>query len=103
MKSDALGGFQVNLAVPTEATIRQSERQMPRYSFRISRNGTSEPGSITECSGDVAAREEAAGMFADYARTVAEDLEECPQWQIEVANEAGEPIFRLTVLAESVE
>jgi hypothetical protein len=40
---------------------------MPRYSFRISRNGRSEPGSITECSGDVAAREEAVGVFADCA------------------------------------
>jgi hypothetical protein len=36
-------------------------------------------------------------------RAVAEDLEEYPQWQIEVANEAEKPIFRLTVLAESVE
>lgn len=96
------GGFQVNLVVPRETTIGQSERQMPRYSFRISRNGTSESGSIAECSGDGAAREEAAGMFADYARSVAEDLEECPQWQLEVANETDEPIL-LTVLAESVE
>jgi hypothetical protein len=42
-------------------------------------------------------------MFADVARGVAGDLEKNPEWQMEVADESGKPIFRLSLLAESME
>lgn len=37
-------------------------------------------------------------MFADMARGVAGDLENEPGWQMEVSDESGKPIFRLSVL-----
>ncbi len=42
-------------------------------------------------------------MFADMARGVAADLENNPDWQMEVADESGKTVFRLSVLAESME
>jgi hypothetical protein len=41
-------------------------------------------------------------MFADMARDVVGDLEKYPNWQMEVADESGKPIFRLSLLAESI-
>jgi hypothetical protein len=41
-------------------------------------------------------------MFADLARDVAAGLEKNPDWQMEVADASGKPIFRLSVLAESM-
>jgi hypothetical protein len=35
-------------------------------------------------------------------RGIADGLASNPEWQIEVANETGKPIFRLGVLAESL-
>jgi hypothetical protein len=39
-------------------------------------------------------------MFGDMARDIAAELPSNPKWQIEVADEAGKTIFRLSVLAE---
>jgi hypothetical protein len=75
---------------------------MPRYSFIISQGERSQPSVGTDCPDDVAARREATGMFADMARDVARDLENNPEWQMEVADESGKPIFRLSLLAESM-
>jgi hypothetical protein len=41
-------------------------------------------------------------MFADMARDIADELPSNPEWKIEVADEAGKPIFRIGVLAESM-
>jgi hypothetical protein len=40
-------------------------------------------------------------MFADMARAISERLQSSPDWQIEVADEAGRTIFRIKVAAES--
>lgn len=76
---------------------------MTRYSFRISQGGRAKPGVTADCPDDCAARREAEGMFADMARGVAADLENNPDWQMEVADESGKTVFRLSVLAESME
>jgi hypothetical protein len=47
-----------------------------------------------------AAQREAAGMLVDMARDIAGELQSNPKWQIEVADETGKPILRLSVLAE---
>jgi hypothetical protein len=73
---------------------------MPQYSFRISQGARSKPSVVADCPDDAAARREARGMFADMARDVASDLENNPEWQMEVANESGKPIFRLRIFAE---
>jgi hypothetical protein len=56
----------------------------------------------SEWPDDDAAQLEAAGMFADLARDIADELQSNREWKIEVADEAGKPIFRIGVLAESM-
>jgi hypothetical protein len=73
---------------------------MPRYAFRTRHGERSEQSVKSDCLDDDAAQREAAGMFADTARGIASELQSNPKWQIEVADEAGKTIFRLSVLAE---
>jgi hypothetical protein len=74
---------------------------MPHYSFRISQGGQPETNSTADCRDDDAAKREAAGMFADMARDVSERLQSRPDWQIEVADDTGKPIFRIKITAET--
>jgi hypothetical protein len=74
--------------------------RMPRYAFRTRHRGRSEQSVTSDCLDDDAAQREAAGMFADTARGIASELQSNPKWQMEVADEAGKTIFRLSVVAE---
>jgi hypothetical protein len=56
----------------------------------------------SSCLDNDAAIGEATAMFADMARGTADGLGSNPEWQIEVADETGKPIFRLGVLADSL-
>jgi hypothetical protein len=75
---------------------------MANYTFRIRQGEPSKRSVASDWPNDGAARREAEGMFADMARDVAGDLEKHPNWQMEVADESGKPIFRLSLLAESI-
>jgi hypothetical protein len=75
---------------------------MANYTFRIQQGERSKRSIASECPNDGAARREAEGMFADMARDVAGDLEKHPQWQMEVTDESGKPIFRLNLQAETI-
>jgi hypothetical protein len=57
----------------------------------------------SDCPDADAAQMEATAMFADMARDIARDLSKNPEWQIEVADERGKPIFRLNVVAKALE
>jgi hypothetical protein len=77
---------------------------MPQYTFKLTQGErNANPGVTSNCSNDAAARTEAAGIFVDVARDVARDLETNPQWRMEVTDEFGKPIFRLSVHAESMD
>jgi hypothetical protein len=75
---------------------------MANYTFRIRQGERSKRSVASDWPNDSAARREAEGMFADMARDVAGDLEKHPNWQMEVADASGKPIFRLSLLAESI-
>jgi hypothetical protein len=75
---------------------------MANYTFRIRQGERSKRSVESDWPDDGAARREAEGMFADMARDVAGNLEKHPEWQMEVADESGKPIFRLSLLAESI-
>ena len=74
---------------------------MPHYFFRTTQSGEPQTSSSTSWPDDDAAKKEAAGMFADWARDVSERLLSNPDWQIEVANEAGKSVFKIKLTAES--
>jgi hypothetical protein len=73
---------------------------MSRYVFKIRQGEHSKPSITSDCPDDASAQREAAGMFADMARDIADFLQLGSNWQIEVVDEAGETFFRLSVLAE---
>ena len=73
---------------------------MPRYAFRTCYGEHPRPAVIADCADDDAAQREAAAVFGDLARDIAGELPSNPKWQIEVADDAGKTIFRLSVLAE---
>ena len=73
---------------------------MPNYTFQIRQGGRSKPSVSSDCPDNNAAQREAAGMFADLARDITGELQSNPEWEIEVGDAAGKPIFRLSILAE---
>jgi hypothetical protein len=75
---------------------------MSNYTFRTRQGEGSNRSVASDWPDDGAARREAEGMFADMARDVADSLEKHPEWQMEVADESGKTIFRLSLLAESI-
>jgi hypothetical protein len=74
---------------------------MPHYSFNISQGDQPRTSSVSDCPDDNAAKKEAAGMFADMARDVSDQLQSRPDWQIEVVDDAGKSIFKIKLTAES--
>jgi hypothetical protein len=74
---------------------------MPRYSFSVSQGGQSQHSDTADCPDDDAAKREASGTFADMARDISKRLQLHSDWQIDVADAAGESIFQIKVTAES--
>jgi hypothetical protein len=75
---------------------------MANYTFRIRQGARSKPSVSSDCPDNNAAQREATGMFVDMARDIAHQLNSNPRWQIKVADETGKPIFRLSVIAETL-
>ena len=74
---------------------------MPPYSFTVSQSGKSQPSNTFDCEDDGAARKEASDTFADMSRGISKRLQpDGPDWQIEVADEAGKSFFKIKVTAE---
>jgi len=47
--------------------------------------------------------QEAAMMCSDMARDIVSELDESPEWKIEVTSASGKVLYRLTLLAEVLE
>ncbi|MDB5504126.1 MAG: hypothetical protein JWR89_4028 [Tardiphaga sp.] len=77
---------------------------MPTYFFHI-RQGkyASSTADGIELADVDAARQEAAMMCSDMARDIVSELDESPEWQMEVTDASGKIVYRLTLLAEVLE
>jgi len=77
---------------------------MPLYFFRI-RNGrymgASEHG--TECADHNAAWKELTSVCADMAGGILRKLAENSEWQMELLDESKQPVFRIRIVAESMD
>lgn len=75
---------------------------MPSYFLRI-RNGPY--CNLTNLSVDVANRDaawsEITRVFSDLVGDVTKGLEQNTEWQIELLDASGKPLFRVRVVAES--
>jgi hypothetical protein len=72
----------------------------PRFSFAQGR--FSKPGLTTELPDTHALHKEAVAMFIGLVRDIADELATHPEWEMEVIDEIGKPIFRLKVIGESL-
>src|ERR1700759_4435664 len=77
---------------------------MPLYFFRIRNgrfSGASEYG--TECADRDAAWKEMTTVCADMASSISRKLSENSEWQIELLDETRQPVFRIRIVAESLD
>ena len=77
---------------------------MPTYFFHI-RQGkyASALSDGIELPDLEAARQEAAMMCSDMARDIVRELGQSPEWKMEVSDRDGRKLYRLTLLAESLQ
>jgi hypothetical protein len=77
---------------------------MPLFFFRIGNgrySGASEYG--TECADRAAAWRELTTVCADMASSISRKLTENSEWQMELLDEAKQPVFRIRIVAESLD
>jgi hypothetical protein len=77
---------------------------MPLYYFRI-RNGRYKGASDqgTECADHGAAWKEMTSVCADMTGGILRKLTENSEWQLELLDEAKAPVFRIRIVAESLD
>jgi len=77
---------------------------MPRYFFRI-RNGPYSGASDhgTECADRKAAWRELTTVCAEMASGISRKLAENSEWQLELLDESKQPVFRIRIVAETLD
>jgi hypothetical protein len=83
---------------------KRDEVTVPCYSFRIRRgeySGTSGPAS--EFADSNAAWAEMTKVCADLIRGVSHKLKQNDEWQIELLDGNQKPVFRITLIAETLD
>jgi len=77
---------------------------MPRFKFQVQQGRSPRPPFVEDVLNDsCAARRVALGICADLAKDIVTGLMEDSEWRLEVLNEAGKPVFRLRLPAETLE
>jgi hypothetical protein len=77
---------------------------MPRFAFQVQPGQSLKLPAIEDFLNESeAARKAALGICTDLARDIVGGLTQDSEWWLKVLNEAGEPIFRLRLLAETLE
>jgi hypothetical protein len=75
---------------------------MPNFGFHI-RHGNHSSDYNVDLPDARAAHKEATMIFGDMARGVASQLNETPEWRMDVSDEFGKSLFRLRLIAEPLE
>jgi hypothetical protein len=77
---------------------------MPRFLFQV------QPGRCpafavieNDLSGVAIARKAALDMFADLAKDIVAGLAEDSEWRLDVMDGSGKPVFRVRLIAESLD
>ena len=75
---------------------------MPSFGFHI-RHGDHSSEHNIDLPDARAAHKEARMIFGDFARDIAAQLNETPEWRMDVSDESGKSFFRLRLLTEPLE
>jgi hypothetical protein len=77
---------------------------MPRFLFQVQQGKLPGPFALEDVLSDnYAARKAALGMCADLAKDIVTGLTEDSEWRLDVLDESGKPVFRIRLLAESLQ
>ena len=77
---------------------------MPRFLFQVQQARFPGIPTVEDVLCDsFAARKAALGMCADLAKDIVAGLTEDSEWRLDVLDESGQPVFRLRLIAESLE
>ena len=77
---------------------------MPRFIFQVQQDKLPEIPAIEDTLCDsYAAQKAALGMCADLAKDIVNGLSGDSEWRLDVLDESGKPVFRLRLLAESLD
>ena len=75
---------------------------MPSFGFHI-RHGDHSSEHNIDLPDARAAHKEATMIFGDFARDLAAQLNETPEWRMDVSDESAKSLFRLRLLTEPLE
>jgi hypothetical protein len=78
------------------------DRSMPNFSFHI-HHGIHSSDHNVDLPDTRAAHEEATMILGDMARDVVAQLNETPEWRMDVSDASGKSLFRLRLLTEPLE
>ena len=92
------------MALGVRPSRARSVPAMPLYFFRI-RNGSYSgcADQATEFANRDSAWKEMTSVCADMTAGIARKLQENSEWQMELLDEAKEPVFRIRIVAESLD
>ena len=77
---------------------------MPRFLFQVQHPKSAGIPAIEDVLSDnFAARKVALGICADLAKDIVAGLTEDSEWRLDVLDQSGKPVFRLRLLAETLE
>jgi len=77
---------------------------MPRFRFQVQQGKLPDPFALEDVLSDYgAARKAALGIYADLARDIVTGLTDDSEWRLDVLDESGKPVFRIRLLAQSLE
>jgi hypothetical protein len=77
---------------------------MPRFLFQVQQGKLPGPLALEDVLSDnYAARKAALGICADLARDIVTGLTEDSEWRLNVLDEHGKPVFRISLLVESLQ
>ena|SRR5882757_438615 len=76
---------------------------MPRFIFQVQQGQSPEILTVEDVLCDsYAAGKTALGMFADLAKDIVNGLTEDSEWRLDVLDDSGKSVFRLSLLAEEL-
>ena len=75
---------------------------MAQFSLQVIQGKFSNAGIEAGFENGEAARKEAISICAALARDIIVDMPLDSEWRMEVADEAGQPVFKIRILAETV-
>lgn len=75
---------------------------VPHFSLHVVQGRFSNTGIEAVFENGEAARQEAISICAALARDIIVDMPLDSEWRMEVADEAGKPVFKFRILAETV-